>query len=223
MGYGLVKKSKQIIIAGQTIYLVLASILILQGYGLVAIVTAQAVSVILIRWFSYKSFFTKKIKQKLNSILIPSNREVIRVIYPNAVKIGLTSVGGFMVQRSAILIGSLFLPLTDIASYGISMQLISIIAGLGGIYTGTYQPKIAQLRVLQDIKSIKDLYLKGQFVLLISYIIGGIMLLILGEKALVFIGSKTSLMPQWFLVSAIFISFFGKQSQYCRIHFAFKK
>ena len=33
------------------------------------------------------------------------------------------------------------------------------------------------------------------------------MLLILGEKALVFIGSKTSLMPQWFLVSAIFISF----------------
>ena len=134
-----------------------------------AIVTAQAVSVIIIRWFSYKSFFTKKIKQKLNSILIPSNREVIRVIYPNAVKIGLTSVGGFMVQRSAILIGSLFLPLTDnrIIRYFDAAYLHY--CRIGGIYTGTYQPKIAQLRVLQDIKSIKDLYLKGQFVLLILY------------------------------------------------------
>jgi hypothetical protein len=87
------------------------------------------------------------------------------------------------------------------------MQLISVIAGLGGIYTGTYQPKIAQLRVLQNNSIIKELYLNGQFALLFSYFAGGLILLLLGEKTLVFIGSKTPLMPEWFMVIAILISF----------------
>lgn len=207
MGYGLVKRAKQIIIVGQTVYLIIAAILILNGNGLVAIVSAQATSVILVRWLSYNTFFTKEIKQRLNAAIARSRKEIIKVIYPNAIKIGLTSIGGFMVQRSAIIIGSLYLPLTDIASYGITMQLIAVIAGLGGIYTGTYQPKIAQLRVIHNNTGIKELYLNGQFVLLLSYVVGGLVLIIFGEKTLVFLGSKTSLMPQWFMVLAILISF----------------
>jgi O-antigen/teichoic acid export membrane protein len=206
-GKGLVKRSKQIMIVGQIIYLILAIILIINGNGLIAIVSAQASSVIIIRWLSYQSFFTKEIKQKLNAVIAQSKKKVIKVIYPNAIKIGLTSLGGFMVQRSAIIIGSLYLPLTDIASYGITMQLIAVIAGLGGIYTVTYQPMIAQLRVLQNNNAIKELYLNGQFVLLLSYIVGGIVLLIFGKMALILIGSKTSLMPQLFITLAIFISF----------------
>jgi hypothetical protein len=42
---------------------------------------------------------------------------------------------------------------------------------------------------------------------LLSYIVGGLVLLIFGEKTLVLIGSKTSLMPQLFMVIAIIISF----------------
>jgi O-antigen/teichoic acid export membrane protein len=116
VGYGLVKRSKQIIIVGQTLYLIIAAALIVKGNGLVAIVSAQALSVIVIRLLSHKSFFTKEIKQRLNAAISRSGKEVINAIYPNALKIGLTSLGGFMVQRSAILIGSLYLPLSDIAS-----------------------------------------------------------------------------------------------------------
>lgn len=206
-GKGLVKRSKQIIIIGQTIYLVIAAILIMFGNGLVAIVSAQASSVIIIRWLSYRSFFNNEIKQKLKDALSFPKNVVFKAIYPNALKMGLTSLGGFMVQKSAIIIGSLYLPLKDIASYGITMQLIAVIAGLGGIYTATFQPKISQMRVLQNIHSIKVIYLKGQFVLLITYFIGGLGLLILGKWALDFIGSQTQLLPSLIIFLALIMSF----------------
>jgi len=206
LGKGLVKRSKQIVIVGQTVYLIIATILMMAGYGLVAIVSAQASSVLIIRWLSYNSFFTSELKQRLINVVPRSQKDVLKAIYPNALKIGLTCLGGFMVQRSAIIIGSLYLSLEEIASYGITMQLIGVVTGLASIYTFTYQPKIAQLRVVQNNQAIKELYLYGQKVLLLTYIVGGIGLFILGHWALSFIGSKTQLIPTAILLVAIVYS-----------------
>jgi len=205
-GKGLVKRSKQIIIIGNATYLLIATILIMAGYGLIAIVSAQASSVIIIRWLSYNSFFTSQIKQYLHNAVPRVQKEVLSAIYPNALKIGLTSLGGFMVQRSAIIIGALYLPLEDIASYGITLQLIGVIAGLAGIYTATYQPKIAQMRVEDNNPGIKEIYLKGQFILLFTYIAGGLGLLLFGEWGIKLIGSQTQIMPRILIFVAVIIS-----------------
>jgi len=206
-GKGLIKKSKQIVIIGQSFYLLIASILIMAGYGLVAIVSAQVSSVIIIRLLSYRAFFTKEMKQKLQIAVPHPTKEVLKALVPNALKIGLTSLGGFLVQRSSIVIGSLYLSLDDIASYGISIQLISVIAGLAGIYITTYQPKIAQFRVSQNASFIKDLYLKGQIVLLVTYLVGGIGLIFFGEWTLRLVRSQTNLIAQSMLFVSVVISF----------------
>jgi O-antigen/teichoic acid export membrane protein len=206
-GKGLIKKSKQIMIIGQIVYLIIAAILIMAGKGLLAIVFAQAASIITIRWMSYHSFFTPEIKHKLYTATAHPKNEIIKAIYPNAIKIGLTSLGSFMVQRSAIVIGSFYLSLKDIASFGITLQIISIIIGLSGTYIATYLPKIVQSRVMQNNQAIKEFYLKGQIMLLLTYIIGGLGVLILGEWALEFIGSKTQLIPQLLIFIYIVISF----------------
>jgi O-antigen/teichoic acid export membrane protein len=205
-GKGLIKRSKQIIIAGQSVYLIMAASLILAGYGLVAIVAAQASSVIIIRWLSHRTFFTRELKQEMHRVTAQSEKDIIKTIFPNAVKIGLTSLGGFMVQRSSIVIGSLYLSLEDIASYGITMQIIAIISGISGIYIATYQPKIAQLRVLNNVPAIKDLYLKGQVILFATFVFFGTGLVLLGDWALRIIGSQTLLMNNHLLVLAIIIS-----------------
>lgn len=196
LGKGLVKKSKQIVIIGQTFYLVIASLLIILGYGLVAIVTAQISSVIIIRWLAHRSFFTSEIKHNLQASISRPKKEVLKAISPNAIKIGLTSLGGFMVQRSAILIGALYLSLKEIASYGITLQIIAVIAALAGIYTSTYLPKIVQLRVENKKNEIKELYLKGLIVLLLTYFFCGLGLVILGEGVFNLIGSQTQLIPR---------------------------
>ncbi|MEI6140238.1 MAG: O-unit flippase-like protein [Mariniphaga sp.] len=205
-GKGLIKRSKQIVIIGQSVYLGIAIILIMLGFGLIAIVSAQASSVIIVRWLSFRAFFTREINQKLLETESRHKVEVLKAIYPNALKIGLTSLGGFMVQRSALIIGSLYLSLEEIASYGITMQLIAVIGGLAGIYTATYQPKISQFRVERNNLAIKELYLKGQIILILTYILGGVSLLVLGQWGLGIINSKTQLMSNGLILLALILS-----------------
>lgn len=205
-GKGLIKKSKQIIIIGQTVYLLIAGILILNGNDLIAIVTAQVSSVIIIRWLSYRTFFNTEIKQTLHNAIARSQKEILKAIFPNALKVGLTGFSGFLVQKSSIIIGALYLTLDEIASYGITIQLIALIASLSGIYTATYQPKIVQLRVTSSNLAIKQLYLKGQFIVFLTYIVGGLGLLVLGGWTMQFIGSKTQLMPIGLTILALILS-----------------
>ncbi len=206
-GRGLVKRSKQIVIAGQSVYLIIAAALIVAKFGLLAIISAQAVSVIIIRFLISRSFFTSEIKEHLKNATPRDKTEVLKAIYPNAIKIGLTWIGAFVIQRSSILVGSLYLPLTDIASYGITIQLISMMANFSLIYTSTYTPKIVQLRVAQNTAAIKNLYLRGQAVLMLTYLVGSLAILLLGKWGLHFIGSKTEMMPVVISAVAICIAF----------------
>ena len=56
-GRGLIKKMHQIILVGNVVYILFAVVLILLGGGLVAIVSSQAISVLLVRFLSKKTFF----------------------------------------------------------------------------------------------------------------------------------------------------------------------
>lgn len=86
------------------------------------------------------------------------------------------------------------------------MQLIGIIGGLAGIYFSTYQPKIAQLRVIHQNQEIKELYIKSQLTMLFTFIAGGLCLLFFGGKVLNYIGSKTQLIPDEVLLVALVVS-----------------
>jgi len=205
-GKGLVKRSKQVAVLGHLAFLIAAASLLLLDYGLIAIVVAQACSVLLIRWLSHRLFFTPELKHLLHQAIAHDGREVLKFISPNAIKVGLTSFGGFLILRSSIIIGSLYLSLEEIGSYGISMQLILVLSGMGGIFVGTYLPKIAQLRVEGNSNEIGNLYLKGQLLLLATYVAGGAVLITFGEQVIALIGSETHLLTPPVLFVALLIS-----------------
>jgi len=205
-GKGLIKKSKQISITGQVVYLITAVIIIISGYGLIAIISAQVLSVIIIRWLSYHLFFTSEIKEKLHNSIPQSKKEILDVIYPNAIKIGLTSLGSFMTQRSAIVVGSLYLSLKDIASYGITMQIIAIISSIASIYVATYLPQITHLWTKNNIEKIKKIYIIGIALQFMTYFVSGGLLLLIGSWILCYVGSQTPLLPNYILVFALILS-----------------
>jgi O-antigen/teichoic acid export membrane protein len=142
---GLVKFSKQIAIISQIIYLITAIVFILLRFGLIAIVSAQVFSVISRRVLSHLFVFTQDLKNNLKKAIPQSQKHIFRAIFPNALKIGITALGSFLVSRSAIIIGSLFLSLNLIASYGITIQIIGIIAGIAMVFFSTFQPKISMV------------------------------------------------------------------------------
>jgi O-antigen/teichoic acid export membrane protein len=123
-------------------------------------------------------------------------------------KLGLTFVGGVLISRSAVFIGSLYLSLADIASYGITKQVIDLLAGISGIWFFTYYPQLTKLRVENNIEEVRSIYIKSKLFFIFVFITGGISLLLLGNTILTFIGSRTHLVTSSVLTIALVSLFF---------------
>jgi O-antigen/teichoic acid export membrane protein len=203
-GKGLIKRSKQIQIVGQSVYLIVAVVLILLRFNLIAVVSAQALSIIIKRILAHRTIYTATFKQHIQSVKAQLRKEILKPIYPNAVKVGFTTICEFIVSRSSIIIGSLYLPLDEIGSYGVTIQIIMIIATLAAVYFGTYSPKIAQKRVQNDNISIKQFYLKSCMFMFCVFFIGGLILTIFGDSVFSLIDSQTPLLTKSFIIVALF-------------------
>lgn len=207
MGRGLVKRNKQIIILSQIAYIAVSVILLLLGFDLISIVVAQAISVLVKRILSYKTFFSPKMKLKLAENKTDNFQEVIKVIMPNSMKLGLTSLGALLVLKASVIIGSFYVSLNELASYGITVQVVGLIASLAYIYYTTYVPRLGYLRVENDIAGIRSMYYRSIFVLLFTFIAGGFALTLFGNMILVFLKSQTLLLSQSMIIAILIISF----------------
>lgn len=205
MGSGKVMKNKQIIIISQTIYLSTAILFIFMGWGLIAIVLAQALAMILKRYLSYKTFFTSELKNRLQSSDTQQFKEIIKTITPNSIKLGTTSVGAFLVLQSSVIIGSLYISLEEIASYGITMQVINVVASLSTVYFSSYVPKISNLRVKNDLQSVKIIYFRCVYILVITFLMCGIFIILFGNDILVLLKSKTLLLSSVMIMTILII------------------
>lgn len=208
-GKGLIRAAKKITILGNLIYLSIASILVLNGFGLVALVSSQFISVAVIRFLSFRIFFIPELKTKLKRVRNIDSKEVIRKIYPNAFKYGITSLGGFMIQRSSIFIGATFISLVSIASFGITKQLLEVLIAVSNIALATYLPKIAKYRVDNDLYGIKIIYIRGILLSNVLYISGGLFFFFLGPLILTLFSSNTHLVETKVLIAMIFSSWIG--------------
>ena len=205
-GKGYVKRCQQINMLGQAVYIGLAIGLIYAGLGLTAIVASQLVSTIIRRVLTYRVFFTPELKAHLAVADTQDSKQILGAITPNAIKIGLTQLGGFLVNKSAILIGSAFLTLEEVACYGITLQVMDILARCGTVFYQSYLPKLAQCRAENDLTGLRHYYLLCTGSLIAVYMAGGAAWLLLGNWALDLIGSQTHFVPTAMLCVMLLIS-----------------
>ena len=205
-GKGYIKRSQQINILGQAIYIGLAIGLIYAGFGLTAIVASQLISTVIRRVMMYRVFYTPELKARLDQSEPQEPKEILSAVTPNAVKIGLTQLGGFLVTKSAILIGSVFLTLEEVACYGITLQVMDILARCAMVFYQSYMPKLAQCRAENDISGLRRYYLLCTGSLLAVFVVGGIVWICLGDWALDLIGSQTHFVPTAMLCAMLLIA-----------------
>ena len=194
-GKGYIRQSQQINILGQCIYIILAIVLIYCGFGLTAIVASQLLSIVVRRVLSYRVFYTREMKKQLQDADTQSPIAILKAIAPNAVKSGLTSIGGFLVNKSSVFLASVFLPLSVVASLGITLQVLDILARCAVVMYTTILPKLAQYRVENDLKQLKKAYINCTVSLLTVFAVGGCGVLLFGNPLLELINSSTLLLP----------------------------
>lgn len=205
-GKGYVTRNQQINMLGQGVYLVLAIGLIYAGFGLTAIVASQLISTVIRRILTYRVFFTPQLKASLADAVPQEPKEILKAISPNAIKIGLTQLGGFLVNKSSILIGSAFISLEQLACYGITVQVMDILARCANVLYLSYTPKLAQCRAENNIPQLKTHYIRCTAALWGIFFAGGILWLLLGDWALDLIQSQTHFVPAAMLCVMLLIN-----------------
>ncbi len=193
-GKGYIKRAQQIAIIAQSTYLVVAVVLIWLGFGLTAIVSAQLLSVIIKRVLSYRVFYTRDLREKLRTVVPQDPKEILRTMLPNATKMGLTNVGGMLVNRAAIFVGSVYLALTDIASFGITLQVVVLLSRCGMVFYYSHVPQIAQYRAEKNTMGLRKIFTQSTLALWGIFILGSVVLVFLGDWALALIKSDTVLL-----------------------------
>ena len=205
-GKGYIKRSQQINMIGQAVYIALAIGLIYAGFGLTAIVGSQLVSTVIRRVMMYRVFYTPELKARLAEAESNEPKEILSAITPNAIKIGLTQLGGFLVNKAAMLIAPVFVSLEMVACYGITVQVMDILARCATVFYQSYLPKLAQCRTENNINGLRRYYLLCTGSLLAVFVVGGIAWIFLGEWALNLIGSQTQFVPTAMLLVMLLIN-----------------
>ena len=145
-------------------------------------------------------------KQQLSNTEAEDTKDILKAISPNAVKVGLTQLGGFCVTKSALLIGSAFLTLEETACYGITLHIIDILARCSTVYYQYITPKIAQGRANKDMGALRRYFIYSIGILVGTFIVGGLVIATLGNWGLNLIGSETQFLPTTMLCIMLIIN-----------------
>ena len=203
-GRGLVKRSNQFVLLGYLMYVIVAVVFLMLGYGLIAIVSAQFISNIIIRLGASISFFTKGIKEKLKYADDSNYKDVLTAISPNAVKVGLSALGSFVINKSSTFLGPYFVSLADMGAYGVTLQLINVVASVSQVFTNVYIPKVFQWRVEKKIEKIKHIFYTSSLILFVVFLGSYVVVLFFGNWTLNLMHSNTQLISNG-LLSLLFI------------------
>ncbi|MGL5964432.1 MAG: O-unit flippase-like protein, partial [Fusobacteriaceae bacterium] len=205
----LIKESHKTIVFSKIGYLILAYILIQLNYGLLGIAIANLISSFVNRISSYLYFYDKNIKKILKNIVTTRDEEkkILKIIFKNSSKLGVVSIGAFLINKSSVLIMSKYVNLKTIAEYGITLQIISLLVTVSSVLFNTYLPLINYLRIQKKEKEIKDIFSKALCINYVFYIVGSVFLIFFGNRILSLLKSNTLILDFKYLVLLLIMYF----------------
>lgn len=206
IGKGQVKEYNQMTIITKSVYLILAVVCLLLGYGIMAIAVANLVSVVVNRVLARYFFYKDGIALQLKEVEVTKER-LFPIIWHNAKKIGIGSVGAYFVQKGNVLFLSMFLPLESVAPFGLTTQVITILSGLSPLYLSTHLPEIYKFQINHQLNEIRRVFGESVFVFVVLYVVGAIFILLWGNEILSLIDSKTHLISSFPLLLYLVVQF----------------
>jgi len=171
----------------------IAIILILCGYTLIAVAVARIISVV-VYYFSAKYEVVKfKMLYGYTRSSWQNAKSTLTVILPNAGRIGIVSLGNFILTKLSILIVAYYFIASESASYALALNLFAILSSVSLLYMNIITPAINRALQERAYSKVKALQSKARKASLIMVILGCIALLVIAPKLLTLIGSQTSL------------------------------
>jgi O-antigen/teichoic acid export membrane protein len=207
-GRGMIMESRKALVYSRMVYVVLAFAFLYMGFGLIGVVTANFIAPFVNRAISYRFFFTEDLKGKINCFDISKHEklELFNIIWYNARKMGLVFIGAYAINRFSLFLAGLYLPLSEIASYGLMIQLVGLISTISGTFFLISQSKFSAMRVNENKEMLLKEFAFSMNVYYLLFILGSLFLIMIFPWLLTIIGAKAKLPSVLVLCVFSFIS-----------------
>jgi len=206
-GRGDITEANKVVVISRTGLILLGGSAVAMGYGMLGLGVAATLAAVVGRVAAYHYFYAKYHPEfEASKIEVnDSAHELIKTLWHNASRLGAVQLGAYLIQRGNILIASSFLGLAGAASYGMTITVLMALSGIAMVICSIQVPYMSALQAKGDRETLASVY--GQIILLswLVFTVGLFVLIVLGDSLLVFIGSKTELLPMWPLALLGFI------------------
>lgn len=192
-GQGRIAQSNQTIVLSKISFLLFSVVGLYFGYGLAGVAFGNLVGSIVNRVSSYYFFYDKETKMFLKDVE-KKDYDIFSILWTNAYKLGLVSVGSFLITKGNTLIAAKYLTLDTVASYGLTLQMVNLLVVFSSILFRTYMPLFNQSRMLGNSSELVGKFSKSIILMTYTYMLGAFVILLLGNKVLMFLGSNTLLL-----------------------------
>jgi len=184
-GVGAISENSKAIIIAKFIQISISFVLLLLGFGIIAVSTAYLLSVFAYRIVSKRFFFKyENIENQLNnttdSIEIAEVMNTFVIIWHNAWRDGLISLSNYLTSQANTVLCSLFLSLTETGNYALSLQLVQIVSSISVSLYGTYQPVLQKAYLNSDKEKSKQIMSIAMTVFFFMFWLGCLGLIIIG-------------------------------------------
>lgn len=195
IGKGLIMESKKAMVYSRVVQIILTFVFLYSGLGLMGVVLANLIAPFVSRYISYHYFFTLELNESIKVYEISKGEklELFEIVWYNAKKLGLVFVGAYAINKLSIFLAGLYLSLSDIASYGLMIQLFGLLSMVSGMFFSVLEPLFSSFRTKGDNKALIKEFAFSMNIYYLTFIIGAIVLLLLGPYFLSLISSNVTL------------------------------
>jgi len=206
-GKGLILESKKAMVYSKIVYIFLTATMLLGGSGLIGISLANLISPFVSRYISYHYFFTQNLKDRIHALEITKQEKTVlfKIIWHNASKLGLVYIGAYAITKLSMFLAGLYLPLKDVASYGLMIQFGTLISTVSGTFFVLNEPRFTELKITRNHTLLLKAFSLSMGVYYFLFALGGLFLLLTGPWFLLLVKSTTYLPPTYVIILYILI------------------
>jgi O-antigen/teichoic acid export membrane protein len=180
-------------ILGGLTYVVSASVLLVNGVGLAALVLATLLRALVMQEFCRRVFWG--VVPPDPGVANAADLSLLRRLWPNARKFGILAVGGYFLTHGNVLVCSHYLGAEVTASFGLTVQVGIFLMNIAALWLAVKWPEITILRTQGRLPEMAAVFARRLALVMGTFLALAALLWLAGDVVLAWKGPQTRLLP----------------------------
>lgn len=211
-GIGAVSERSRMTVFSKVSQIVVASVTIICGLGLLGFVLSYLISGIVLR-IAGKIYFDKRTSSLTLTKKVPFEKvkKCFTAVWSTAWKDGVVMLAQYLATQANTLICASFIDLASTSVYGVMSQVVSIIAQVSASYYLAYQPVFSSACLRKDTSEQKKIVCSTILIYKVLFFVAAVALLTIGIPIICFIRPGLNVEIGFVIALCVFYYFFNQK------------